>query len=242
MRLPSEVKRIVAVRAAACTLSRQDVGFSTALWLDVRRVKPPRVFRRSLVAAGLLAATVAVSAQALESASCESNIVSATVVATFCGHRLDRDEILDLLIVWRGRPGWFQRREGGRAGGGGSRTLGAGTKGHVAQYSMYGAVTIDFDADFDAGVVTIGDVRIPLNGVNTVFVDHVDEPGVRRVSATRWSEPRLPLTGDRNVTMVRRSRELLNYLQCEVPIPAPPRTGYGSQMPIVTVCEKLKSR
>jgi hypothetical protein len=206
-------------------------------------VNLPGFFSRRPIAASLLVAAFALFGQSREIASCGSNIVSSTVVATFCGHRLDNDEILDLLILWRGNPGWFQRREGGRVGGGGSRQFGAGTKGHVSQYSMYGDVTISFDADFDANIVKIGEVPVPLNGVNTVLVDDIDEPGARRISATRWTEPRLPLIGDMNLILVQRSRELLDYLRCEIPMPAPPsmRTS-TSQIPIVTVCEKLKSK
>jgi hypothetical protein len=200
-----------------------------------------RFFRCRPVTASL-AATFVLAGQP-DSATCQSNIVSSTVVATFCGHRLDSDEMLDLLILWRGNPGWFQRRESGSAGGGGSSQFGAGTKGHVSQYSMYGDVTISFDADFDANVVKVGDMLVPLNGVNTVLVDGIDEPERRRISATRWTEPRLPLLGDLNVVLVQRSRELLDYLRCEIPMPTPPsmRTA-RPQVPVITVCEKLKSK
>ncbi len=189
-----------------------------------------------------MAATLAGTAQQPETPSCQSSIVSSTVVATFCGHAADSGQILDLLILWRGRPGWFQRREGGRSGGGGSRQLGAGTKGHVSQSSFYGHVTISFDADFDANIVTVGNVSVPLKGVNTLLVDQIDDVNTRRVSATRWNEPRLPLSGDMNLTLVRRSRELLAYLQCQIPMPAPSMTASMPQPPVMTVCEKLNSR
>ena len=203
----------------------------------------PGFFNRRPIAASLLVAAFALSGQSRETASCGSNIVSSTVVATFCGHRLDSDEMLDLLILWRGNPGWFQRREGGSVGAGGSRQFGAGTKGHVSQYSTYGGVTIGFDADFDSNIVTIGEESVRLNSVNTILVDDIDEPGARRISATRWTEPRLPLSGDMNLILAQRSRELLDYLRCEIPMPAPPsmRTP-TSQIPIVTVCQKLKSK
>jgi hypothetical protein len=204
----------------------------------------PGIFSRRPIAASLLvAAFVPLGQSPPESASCESNIVSSTVVLTYCGHRLDRNEILDLLILWRGKPGWFQRRERGSSGGGGSRRFGGDTKGHVSQYSTYGDVTIGFDADFDASTVTIGEERIPLNGVNTVIVDDIDEPRARRVSATRWTEPRLPLIGDKNLVLVQRSRELLEYLRCEIPMPASSSlTTSRLQVAVITVCEKLKPK
>jgi hypothetical protein len=71
-----------------------------------------------------------------EQPSCQYNIVSSTVVAAYCGHRAGDDEVLDLLIAWRGEPGWFQRGDGA-TGGGGSRRLG-----RVSQYAIYNDVTI----------------------------------------------------------------------------------------------------
>src|SRR5262245_12173040 len=100
----------------------------------------------SLVA---VATAAVVTYQAPESTSCQSDIVSATVVATFCGHRQNDNQILDLLILWRGKPGWFQRHHPGSDGVGGSRVFGAGTKGKVSEHRRYGDVAIGFDADFD---------------------------------------------------------------------------------------------
>src|SRR4029450_4821612 len=95
----------------------------------------------------LLAFAQTVPQQPRENASCQSDIVSSTVVATFCGHRQGENEMLDLLILWRGKPGWFQRHHLGGGGGGGSRRFGAGTNGQVSEHKIYGDVTIAFDAD-----------------------------------------------------------------------------------------------
>lgn len=181
--------------------------------------------------------------QPRESASCGSNIVSATVVATFCGHREGDAEILDLFILWRGRPGWFQNRGTGSKGGRGSRTFGAGTHGRVSEYDTYGDITIGFDADFDARVVTIGDEHIALETVNTVLVDNVDRPAVRHITATRRLDARLPLAGDTNVVLVRRSRALVRFLQCDIAMPVP-RAAHGPipQPPVITVCDKLAGK
>lgn len=40
--------------------------------------------------------------QQRESSSCQSDVVSSTVVSTFCGHHEGEHEVLDLLILWRG--------------------------------------------------------------------------------------------------------------------------------------------
>jgi hypothetical protein len=86
-------------------------------------------------------------------------------------------------------------------------------------------------------------VLVSLEGVNTIVVDDTDEPGARRVSATRWTEPRLPLIGERNLILAQRSRELLDDLRCDVPMPRPPPARAPiAQIPVITVCEKLKSK
>jgi len=175
--------------------------------------------------------------QPRESASCQSDIVSSTVVATFCGHRQGDNEIVDLLILWRGKPGWFQRNGAGGSGGGGSRRFGAGTNGVVSQSEYYGAVTIAFRADFDSGSATIGQSTIKLDRINTIVVDDVDRDW--RITNTRWTGPALPLVGDWNLVLANRSREFVRDLQCNIPMPMPPPLP---QVPVHTVCDKLKKR
>jgi hypothetical protein len=92
-----------------------------------------------------------------EPTSCGTNIVSATVVASYCSHRAANDDVIDLIILWRGRAGWFQRRFTGLFGAGGSRTLASGRAGLVSKHRLYDGVEIRFYADFDAGTVTIDD-------------------------------------------------------------------------------------
>jgi hypothetical protein len=185
-------------------------------------------------------AAAAVACQMRESTSCQSNIVSSTVVATFCGHRQGDNEILDLLILWRSKAGWFQRHYLGSDGVGGSRVFGAGTRGKVSENRTYGDVTIAFDADFDSNVVTVGQFTVKLSQINTVAVDNVD--GDWQMSETRWTEPHLPLVGDWNVALVQRSRALLLDLRCDLPMPAPLASYPVQQVPVITVCEKLKKQ
>jgi hypothetical protein len=146
--------------------------------------------------------------------------------------------MLDLLIVWRGTPGWFQSRGGASGGNGGSSSFGGGLKGHVVRFQDYGKVTIRYDADFDANTVAIGEQTVSLNGINTILIDKIDRPGSHPISAKRWTAPELPLGGDVNLVLAQRSRELRNDLQCDIPMPAPP--AGVRQVPVITVCEKLE--
>jgi len=185
----------------------------------------------------LLAFAQAAPQQPRESTSCQSDIVSSTAVSTFCGHHQGDNEIVDLLVLWRGKPGWFQRNGTGRAGGGGSRSFGAGTNGVVSHSQYYGDVTIAFRADFDTGAVTIGQSTIKLDHINTIVVDDVDRTW--RITNTRWTDPALALVGDWNLALAKRSPELVRELQCGIPMPASPQLP---QVPVVTVCDKLKKR
>jgi hypothetical protein len=171
-----------------------------------------------------------------ESTTCQSDIVSSTAVATFCGHREGDHQIVDLYILWRGKPGWFQNRSFGGGAVSGSGVFGAGTHGIVSQLQTYGALTIAFEANFDTNVVTIGQTAIKLDGVNAVVIDDVD--GTWRASAPRRIESRLPLAGDWNLALARQSPDVRRDLQCGVPMPEPPAVP---QRPVMTVCEKLKS-
>lgn len=171
-----------------------------------------------------------------EDPSCQSDIVSASVLSTFCGHAEGPAQVPDLVILWRGEPGWFHTRTaGGKYGVGGSRSFGAGTRGHVSETRSYGDIAVGFDADFDAEVLTVAGSAIPLDRVNTVVLDYAG--GQWRVTAKRWTEPRPPVQGDWNLALARRSPEFLRDLRCDVPMPAAVPAGAP---PVVTVCERLK--
>ena len=190
--------------------------------------------RMTLAAFIALSALAVIGVQQRESSTCQSDIVSSTVVSSFCGHHEGENEVLDLLILWRGTPGWFHGKGPGRRGSSGSSVIG-GTKGVVSQSTYYGDVTIAFEASFDTRIATVGQSRVKLDRVNTIVVDHVD--GDWRIASTRWTEPGLPLVGDWNLALAIRSREFVRDLRCEIPMPPPPPLP---QPPILTVCEKLK--
>src|SRR5262249_38087390 len=159
-----------------------------------------------------------------------SDIVSSTVVETFCGHRHGDNEIVDLLILWRGKPGWFQMRGTGRNGSASSRRFGAGTNGVVSHSQSYGDVTIAFHADFDRSLETVGQSAITLDHINTIVVDDVERDW--SITNRRWTDPALPLVGDWNLLLAKRSREFVRDLQCDIPMPTPPPLP---QVPVLTV-------
>src|SRR5689334_14559407 len=66
------------------------------------------IVRGAVLAMGVLVATVPLTGQMPGSTGCQSDIVSATVVTTSCTHAEHQTQVLDLLVLWRGRAGWFQ--------------------------------------------------------------------------------------------------------------------------------------
>jgi hypothetical protein len=185
-----------------------------------------------------LPAPIGRSGPAQDQPSCQFDIVSSTVVATHCSHRVVHDQVLDLFIAWRGRPGWFQQRYSSM-GRGATGSFGTAMLGRVSQHQTYNDVTLGFHADFHARTVTIGEEVVSLKSVNAILIDQVERAETRRISSTRWIQPRLPLGVDVNLILARRSRELRQFLRCNVPMPAASPKVVRPQPPVVTVCEKL---
>ena len=202
------------------------------------------------LAAVILAVLAGVSAlEAQDNVSCGSTIVSATVVSTYCGHQVGADEVLELLVLWRGAPGWFQGAGGFGSGSSAHFTAGAATgrvTGTQSHSAWYGDIAIGIEISHDVHAVKIGEEVVPLNGVNVVLVDGVDEKGNRRIAGTRWIEPKLPTTGDLNLLIAQRSPEVLEYLRCDIPMPPrdpplPPALE-ARVCKLDTVCQRLSAR
>jgi len=141
--------------------------------------------------------------------------ISPTVVSTYCGHRQDGNEVVDLLVLWRGAPGWFNR-----AGG---RGKGAGSSGNSAyQYAQFGDVSIGIELNGEARTAKVHDEVVSLESSNVVLVDGVDEPDHGHIVGTRWIEPTYPADGDPLLLTLQRQTELADYLRCDLAMPEPP--------------------
>lgn len=100
-----------------------------------------------------LVTITALSSQTGDSRVCDAHVASATVIATVCTHASGDHQVIDLLVLWRGAPGWFQRSENGGQPIDVVRDFARGERGRVAQFRTYADVTVGFDADFDAHTV-----------------------------------------------------------------------------------------
>jgi hypothetical protein len=98
--------------------------------------------------------------------------MSPSVLASAAMRRDDSGRTtVDILILWRGSPGWSFRRTGlGGAMGGGSPVR----DGTVSFSVQEGGLQLTAHYDPAAQVATILGERVELKGANVVFVDRVD--------------------------------------------------------------------
>jgi hypothetical protein len=173
-----------------------------------------------------------------------SRFVSPTVVASWSSHDNYADgSKTTLLVLWRGAPGWFSKGGRGRAGwssGGGSGAGGSGSYGY--QYVTEGGLTFTLEFDYDKRIVKILNREISLKETNVVLVDFVDSVNGPAIVDYRWVEPGPPAppvvpdaASDPIAGVIRRSPELLDYLQCDLKVADPLLSAY-----IPIVCAQMR--
>jgi hypothetical protein len=124
---------------------------------------------------------------------------------------------IDLLILVRGRPGWFTEPAANR-----------GPSVSSSAYTTVRTATRDIEVHIDLGkkVVQFGDQLIDLQQGNVIFIDKVDEPSGPIVTEILTVEAQIPFA--RGVEMLKPVLEtpgIYSYLRCETPGPRPlPRT------------------
>ena len=168
--------------------------------------------------------------------------VSPSVMATVmtAGNEPGKGE-LELLVLWRGSPGWFWRADG--SGGGGSSSGSGGMLGRTGsevrtEWLSQGGVNLNLRFEPGSRRLWILDQPVTLNDANVVLVDGVDAPTGLRVVATVRIEPGYDAATDQPLgllaarpsgapppqgvppqTFIRRSPELVAFLQCDVKAP-----------------------
>ena len=164
-----------------------------------------------------------------------NRVISPTVVAFWIERETDGARQLDLLVLWRGSPGWFTR--GGSSSGGGNGHGGFG-QWRTQHWMSYGDImlTVDLvsnskDFDRDVTVATILGREIPLGHI--VMIDGADTKHPAIV-ATRFMDA--PITGNDTVAVaVKSSPELFEFLRCDAPMPNP-----DMQDMIRSVCDRMR--
>jgi len=186
--------------------------------------------------AALVAVAVAISAHAQTSAG-SNRLLSPTTVAYWQQHdNGDGTGWLDLLVLWRGSPGWFFR--GGSSSGGG---IHGGFGQWQGTHAMtYGDVTLTMEftsesKDFDPAstVVKILDREIPLRDTNVILIDGADST-MPIVVGTRYVDPHF-IGRDPVAAVMKRTPELFEFLRCDVTLP-----DRNQQAMMALVCGQLR--
>ncbi len=156
--------------------------------------------------------------------------VSPSAMATFiCRVDPGGGGALELLILWRGRPGWISgdgQSRGGSGSGGGGSIGGRGGPVTRTEWLTQGGVSLHVQFEPQAGRLWIQDREVPLNGGNAVMVDDVDSPGGPRVVSTLRIDPSFEAVSERGQQsrmmpprvqeFIRRAPELVEFLRCDV--------------------------
>jgi hypothetical protein len=144
----------------------------------------------------------------MESRSSTTSVISPVVMATWFAERRDGTTQLDLLVLWRGPPGWFTQPGGsGGRGGGSSRPQSA--------WITHGALTLTVEFDPSERVAVVQGQRLDLGDDNVVLVDDVHSPTGPRVTGTLRAPRAMPGSAGQIGLVLRESPEVVSFLRCD---------------------------
>lgn len=155
------------------------------------------------------------SASSSFSGSSATQPVSAATLATWLVRgNPDGSRELQLLVLWRGTPGWFLNDSGQSATSGGAASSFWTTL-------EYGGVSLRVEYLGDKQILRVQDAEVVLRDANVVLVDRVDDTGGPAVVGTlRIPSDLAPGTGRPDIEAeLRRSPEILDFLQCGAQVP-----------------------
>ena len=144
-------------------------------------------------------------------------VVSPVAMATWVARvGSDGTRVLQMLVLWRGSPGWFARGSGNGASGGGD-----GRRYHST--IRRGEVQLQVEFDSQTQLATIQGKQVELREQNVILVDGVDEAKGPQIVGTLRVDPALP-SGDSPLGVeetMRRSQEIRSFLRCDTRLDDP---------------------
>lgn len=166
-----------------------------------------------------------------------SRVVSPAVVATWIARTEPRGlPELELLVLWRGTPGWHLRA--GTRGSGSrvsSRSDGGDERGLHVHHLSFGGLDLNLEFDERKRVARIQGMEVALESANVIFVEDVDGPEGPRIARSLHVDSAFPDSPARIEEVVRRSPEIFSFLRCDAKLPDP-----KMQPMIDAVCEQMK--
>jgi hypothetical protein len=145
--------------------------------------------------------------------------VSPSVVATYMMQARESDlEELVVMVLWRGRPGWY-RAAPGVSSGGSSFTSGT-TRMSV---TTLGGIELSVRVSAQDRTVAIKGREFDLRRANAFLVDRIDEPDGPVFVDNFYIEARLPSgrgMPDHILPLLRASPDIIDFLRCGTATPA----------------------
>ncbi len=139
--------------------------------------------------------------------------VSSNVMSWWLAHREDTStSVLDLLILWRGSPGWIFR--GRSITGSGSSRQGFGSN-TITETMLVGDRSLTWTLDVVAKSITILNQSFSLTDVNVLLIDGGDSTQGSELVRALQIDPRYLAEPMHFEVAVRRSPELLQFMQCD---------------------------
>jgi len=136
-----------------------------------------------------------------------TQVISPAVVATwFTEGDSDRGDFLQLVVLWRGSPGWFDAP-------GGMRGSSNATESQVSV--TYGTVKLRVSFNSSQHSVAINDTHVDTGNANVIFVDNVDGPTGPQVVGTAQVMSAMPGSARQIGVVLRTSRAAMTFLKCD---------------------------
>jgi hypothetical protein len=160
-----------------------------------------------------------------------SRILSPTAVVTWLAElRNGGGAQLDLLVIWRGNPGWFLR--GNRSGS----TTGTGSA--LTAEETFGDVVLKVRLEPDKRRAWVQNTEVSLrNGENVILVDRVDTPDEVTIVGTRAIDSHIPEVPVRVERMPGITKDLVDFLRCDLRLPDPTISAF-----VMVACNELTAR
>lgn len=164
-------------------------------------------------------------------------MVSPAVVATWMVRRdPNASSELDLLVLWRGSPGWFLK-EGTQESSGGSSSSAGGQNDLVFERASFGGIRLQVVFDGSKRTARVLDDEVELGSDNVILVDDVDGANGPQIARSMKVDGQFAKEPAEINEIVSRNPELYEFLRCDARVPDP-----NVQPTIDAVCERMKPR
>jgi hypothetical protein len=166
-----------------------------------------------MTAAVILAAPISGQGAPMDGSwSSPTSVISPVVMASWFTTRAPNGvEQLELLVLWRGTPGWFLHPGGSGGSGGGP----ASSHTWITRIRGDRTLTLTLDYDPPKRLVVVQGTRLELAGNNVVFVDDVDSSDGPRVTRTTSIARAMPGSPGQIGLVLRNSPEIMSFLRCD---------------------------